>query len=195
MIVPTLPRQPPPEAWQLQTHVDIGALAQRVTGLETGVQEIRGAIGELSKKLDAKPTNWYGIIAAQVGLLTVIGGAITFLVSPINASLERHERDIARISENAIHRSDYLRDAEQNERWLGSLRDRVRYNEDRGVFADDLGRVEKELSKLADMAATKTDLADDSHRTDERISALSAAINEIRHDVYVGRAQGVSAPK
>ena len=182
----TPPRPMPPDAWQ-QAHVDIGALAQRVTGLEGGVQEIRGAISDLSKKLDAKPTNWFGIISAQVGVLSVVGGAMALVMAPRDASIERHERDIARISENAVHRADYLRDAEQNERWLGSMRDRLRFNEDRGVFKDDLDRVDKAIAKIADAMAAKSDLADDARRTDERISALSAGLNELRHDFYMGR--------
>lgn len=176
----------PQEAWQ-QAHVDIGALAQRVTGLESGLQEIRGAIGDLAKKLDSKPTNWWGIIGGLMAVLTVIGGAIGMLMSPVNSDIARHEIAISHIAETAVHRSDYLRDREETERWLGSLRDRVRFNEDRGVFKDDLDRVEKSLAKLAESAATKSDLADDAHRTDERLTTIAAGLNELRHDYYVNR--------
>ena len=177
----------PQEAWQ-QAHVDIGALAQRVTGLEAGVQEIRGAIVDLSKKLDSKPTNWWGIIGGLTAVLTVIGGAIGMLMSPVNGSLDRHEREIAHIAETGVHRDDYARDREQTEKWLGSQRDRMRFNEDRGVFKDDLERVERALAKLADTAATKADLADDVRRTDERINTLANGLHDLQHDFYASRA-------
>jgi len=175
------------QAWAEQSHVDISALAQRVTGLENGVQDIKGIITELAKKLDARPTNWFGIIGAQVGVLTVIGGAITFLVNPINSDISRHEHEISHIAESAINRSDYLRDREETERWIGSLRDRQRFNEDRGVFKDDLDRLEKLVTRLAESAATKADLAEDQRRGDERINTLAGALHELQHDFAASR--------
>ena len=186
-----------PDAWQ-QAHVDIGALAQRVTGLEAGVQDIRGAIVDLSKKLDAKPTNWWAIIGGMMAVLTVIGGAIGMLMSPMNGNIERHEREIAHIADTAVNRADYLRDREESERWISSLRDRTRFNEDRGVFKSDLDRIDKALAKIVDASATKTDLADDARRTDERISAVASGLHDLQHDFYTNRALGppnASAPK
>ena len=182
----------PQEAWQ-QAHVDIGALAQRVTGLEAGVQEIRGAIVDLSKKLDSKPTNWIGVIGGLTAVLTVIGGAIGMLLSPVNGILDRHEHEIAHIAETGIHREDYVRDRDQTEKWLGSLRDRMRFNEDRGVFKDDMDRIEKAIAKLADTAATKADLADDAHRTDERINTIANGLHDLQHDFYTSQ-RGPGSP-
>lgn len=176
----------PEQAWQ-QAHVDIGALAQRVTGLEAGVQEIRSAIGDLAKKFDAKPTNWWGIIGGMTALLTVIGGAIGMLMSPVNGTLDRHEREIGHIVETAVNRADYIRDREETQRWLESLRDRQRFNEDRGVFKDDLDRLEKLVTKLTESSATKADLSDEQHRTDERVNTLAAALHELQHDFSTSR--------
>jgi hypothetical protein len=179
--------------WQDSVHVDIGALAQRVTGLESGVQEIRGAIGDLSKKLDAKPTNWFGLIAALTAVLTVIGGAIAMLMSPINYALDRHEREITHITETAVNRADYMRDHEEAARWIENLRDRLRFNEDRGVFKGDLDRVEEAIAKGAENAATKAGLADEARRSDERINTIAGALHELQHDLWASRqAPGVS---
>jgi hypothetical protein len=177
----------PEQAWQ-QAHVDIGALAQRVTGLENGLQEIRSAIGDLAKKFDAKPTNWWGVIAGMAALLTVIGGAIGMLMSPVNGTLDRHEREIGHIVESAVNRADYMRDRDETERWLNSLRDRQRFNEDRGVFKTDLDRLEKLVTKLTDSTATKSDLSEDERRTDDRINTIAGALHELQHDFSTSRA-------
>lgn len=195
MPTPAQRRAAAPEAWQ-QAHVDIGALAQRVTGLENVVEQIRGAISDLSKKLDGKPTNWLGIIGAQVGVLTVVGAAMSMLLSSRDASIDRHEREITRILETAVNRTDYLRDSEQKDHWMESLRDRIRFNEDRGVFKDDLDRVDKTIAKLADAMATRSDLTDDAKRTDERINSLATGLNDLRREVYsLGSAHGAAPTK
>ena len=183
-----------PEAWQ-QAHVDIGALAQRVTGLESGVADIRGAISDLSKKLDSKPTNWLGVISGLVAILTVIGGAIGMLMSPVNSMLDRHERSIEHIAQTAINRTDYIRDHDENERWITSLRDRTRFNEDRGVFKDDLDRIDKALTKLAESAASKADLADAARRTDDRINTVANGLHDVQHDFYGARLASPGAVK
>ncbi len=184
----------PQENWQQQHHVDIGALSQRVTGLESIISDIRLAIGDLSKKLDAKPTNWWGIIAGIVALLSLIGTVFLQAMAPVNASLDRHEREIGHIADSAVNRADYLRDREESERWTSSLRDRQRFNEDRGVFKDDLERVERTIARTMDTmakgiegSATKTDLANDARRTDERINTIASALHDLQHDFYSAR--------
>jgi hypothetical protein len=172
--------------------VDIGALAQRVTGLENGVQDIRGAIGELSKKLDSKPINWWGIIGGIMAILTVVGTAIGMLMSPVNYALERHEREIEHVAQSSVDRADYLRNREETERWVGSLRDRTRFNEDRGVFKEDFSRLDQALAKLSEAAASKADLSDASRRTDERINMVASALHDLQHDFYARPA--ASAP-
>ena len=179
--------------WQDSVHVDIGALAQRVTGLEAGMQQIQGAIGDLSKKLDGKPTNWYGIIGVGATVLSVIGGAITMLISPINADLNRHERDIVHIGESVVGRSEYTRHHEELARWLENLRDRVRADEDIAVTRREHDALSKRLddeasSRLRGDAAivdqfTKSMEADE-HRTDERINTIANGLHDLQHDFY-----------
>jgi chromosome segregation ATPase len=140
--------------WE-QAHIDIGALAQRVTGLEGGVADIRVAISELSRKLDGKPTNWYGVIGGVVSMLALIGTVFAQAIAPINTDLTRHERDISRITETALSKEDYYRahetlvkqvkDLSENaleqikeqdareDKWVSSIQDRLRADEDGSV--------------------------------------------------------------
>lgn len=202
-------RRQPPDSWISQTHVDIGALAQRVTGLENGIQDIRGALGDLSKKLDAKPTNWWGIIGGLMAVLTVIGGSIGFLISPINTSLDRHERDISRMIQSNVGRSEYSKDHDEMSRWLESLRDRLRSDEDVAItrrefdtlarhldeeiatatrlHSEMAARFEKSAEQMTSQAASRSEMVESARRTDDRVSSLASGLNELRHDFYMGR--------
>ena len=130
-----------------QSQVDIGALTQRVTGLEASVNGIVDSIRDLSKKLDSKPTNWWGLVGGMVGIFSVGGGAVTMLLSPVNGSIERHEHIITHIAESAINRDDYIRDRGETERWISSVRDRLRSDEDVAVSQKQLGELEKRLDE------------------------------------------------
>ena len=207
--------QTPPEAWQ-QAHVDIGALAQRVTGVEGTLQQIWGALGDLSKKLDSKPTNWWGIIGGIVGLLTILGTVFVQAMQPVNGTLERHDHEIAHISENALRKDDYFRahDAlqrevkemnEKDERWIASLRDRLRDDEDHAITQrqfselkerlDERYKITEAYAKAADESAASRITALDAqvvkrpeieaanHSQDERITALSTRMNAIQAQV------------
>ena len=202
-------RRPPPEEWLSQTHVDLGALAQRVTGLENGHSEIRGAIGDLAKKLDAKPTNWWGVIGGVMAILTVIGGAIGFLITPVNGTLSRHEQDIAHWAQMTITRPEYVKDHEELIKWLESLRDRIRVNEDVSVSRREFDtmakrldeevvtrtksdeeatdRIEKSLERLEASVATRADFAESNRRTDDKVNMLASSLNEIRRDFYAAK--------
>jgi hypothetical protein len=130
-----------------QSQVDIGALTQRVTGLEASVNGIVDSIRALSEKLDSKPTNWWGLVAGMVGIFSLGGGAVTMLLSPINLSIERHEHGITHIAESAINREDYVRDRGETERWISSVRDRLRSDEDVAVSQRELGELEKRVDE------------------------------------------------
>jgi len=89
---------PPPAD---QVHIDLGALAQRVTGTERAIDDVNGRLDTLGtqintlsssfgdqmrflgekidKRLETKPTNWIGFTtaaAAIVGVMLTIGGAV-----------------------------------------------------------------------------------------------------------------------
>ena len=193
-------------AWSESVHVDIGALAQRVTGLENSVQDIRVGIQDLSKKLDTKPTNWIGVISALVAVLAVVGGAIAFLIAPINDSLSRHERALEHVSTTALSRPEYTEHHQELERWITNLRDRMRADEDVAVTRRDvdaimkrideevatrirndsevLAHLGKDVDRLSATSVTRAEMDADSRRTDERINTLGSGLHDLQHDFY-----------
>jgi hypothetical protein len=135
------------------------------------------------------------VIGGLATVLTVIGGAVTMRLQPIDSGLERHEHEIRAISEelnksvqkivdHTVAVGRYDRDHDEQERWTTSLRDRIRFNEDRGVFKDDLARVDKALEKLGDSSASKSDLEEAVRRSDERINTMGAALHDLQREVY-----------
>lgn len=55
--MPVKNRQHLPPTWRDQNHIDIGALAERVAGLENAIVNIGDQLRDIGKRLDAKPTN------------------------------------------------------------------------------------------------------------------------------------------
>ena len=196
-----------PQRWSEQAHIDLGALSQRVTGLEGRIVDIGTQIGDLSRKLDGRPTNWWAVIGGIVSLLTLIGIVFGQAIAPMNYNIDRHEREIAHIAETSINREDYLRDRAENERWLASLRDRMRSDEDNAVTRREIdalshtlndataardkvldaaiARVDKEIDNLLDTYAEAKTVADQFQHTDERINTIVGGLNEMRHDFYL----------
>jgi hypothetical protein len=89
---------PPPAD---QVHIDLGALAQRVTGTERAIDDVNGRLDglgtqlnglatsfgdqmrflgdKIDKRLETKPTNWIGFATASAAIVSVmlaIGGAV-----------------------------------------------------------------------------------------------------------------------
>ncbi|MDE2106274.1 MAG: hypothetical protein KGL39_54140 [Patescibacteria group bacterium] len=92
-------RNPRQEAWVEQAHVDIGALAQRVTGLEGAIASVVDQIHDLAKKLDTRPTNWYGVIAGVGVILTLGGGFFYQAIAPVNSEILRNSTHIDKLTD------------------------------------------------------------------------------------------------
>ena len=111
---------PPPAD---QVHIDLGALAQRVTGTERAIDDVNGRLDTLGtqinsmassfgdqmrflgekidKRLETKPTNWIGFAtaaAAIVGVMLTIGGAVMVPVFGDLRELGDNIKDVQRIS-------------------------------------------------------------------------------------------------
>ena len=184
-----------------QVHIDLGALAQRVTGLEGSIVSIGDQLRELARKLDGKPTNWYGVIAGVVGLLTLIGGVFAQAIAPINADLGRHEREIGHIVDNAVSRVDYQRDADKNERWSGSLRDRLEDKVGQRQFAElkerlderyritedynksSLARLEKRIDTLDLELVKRPEIEAANHAQDGRIDSVANGLHMVQEQL------------
>ena len=76
-----------------QARYDIGALEQRVSGVEKGLGDLSSLISSLGTKIDERSkTPWVTFLAALTFLLmfvTAIGAAV---YQPIRGDLDRHER-------------------------------------------------------------------------------------------------------
>ena len=195
-----------PQRWSEQAHIDLGALSQRVTGLEGRIADIGTQIGDLSRKLDGRPTNWWAVIGGIVSLLTLIGIVFGQAIAPMNYNIDRHEHEIAHIAETAVNREDYLRDHNQFNQWLESLRDRVRHDEDNAVKQQqvdtltqtwearttardkvidaEIARIDKEIDNILDTYAEAKTVDDQFKRTDDRMNSIVGGLNEMRHDFY-----------
>lgn len=86
-----------------KARYDIGALDQRVLGLEQAVQSISSQIGALSTKLDERGrTQWPTLITAGAFLLAITGGLGTLALRPIEANQMRHEHRLDKLEDRYI---------------------------------------------------------------------------------------------
>lgn len=76
-----------------QARYDIGALEQRVYGVEKAVNDISSSIAALSTKIDERSrTPWATLIAAAGFLLLFMSTVGVLAYRPIEADIARHER-------------------------------------------------------------------------------------------------------
>lgn len=86
-----------------KARYDIGALDQRVFGLEQALQSISQQIGALNTKLDERGrTQWPTLITAGAFLLAITGGLGTLALRPIEVTQARYERRLDAIDERYV---------------------------------------------------------------------------------------------
>lgn len=86
-----------------KARYDLGALEQRVFGLEKAIGDISAAISALGAKIDERArTPWATLISALVFLLMFISTVGVLVYNPINSELTRHERLIAKVQDRYI---------------------------------------------------------------------------------------------
>lgn len=110
-----------PPNWHEQNHIDIGALSQRVTGLEDALGDIRDSLNTISKRIDAKPTNWWQVIGGVVGLLTLVGAFLYQGQQPVNFELARHDRELEKFADTAVSKDDFRTVLDLEQRRAASL--------------------------------------------------------------------------
>ena len=111
---------PPPAD---QVHIDLGALAQRVTGTERAIDDVNGRLDglgtqlnglatsfgdqmrflgdKIDKRLETKPTNWIGFATASAAIVSVmlaIGGAV---MVPVFGDLREFGESIKSVQDKA----------------------------------------------------------------------------------------------
>ena len=201
----------PRQGWS-QAHIDIGALAQRVTGLENAIGNVGEQLRDISKRLDSKPTDIWKIVGGIVGILALVGAFLLQGKAYIDADLDRQERDISHILDTSVSKDDFRRSQDGQDSWLANLRDRARADEeiinvDRIALARLEGATtERHETYLRDHAAlmARVDSIDSSlikrpeieaallsqrelttltnAASNSRIDAVIGSLNELRHD-------------
>lgn len=95
-----------------QARYDIGALEQRVYGLEKLATDISASIAALGTKIDERSrTPWATLIAAAGFLLLFMSTVGVLAYRPIEADIARHERRLGAIDERYI--ADLQRDIDR----------------------------------------------------------------------------------
>jgi hypothetical protein len=88
---------------ETKTRFDIGALEQRVYGVEKAVGEIRDYLASLSTKIDERSrTPWATLIACGGFVLALISAVGVLAYAPINVELARHESLIAQFQQRYV---------------------------------------------------------------------------------------------
>lgn len=91
-----------------QARFDIGALEQRVYGVEKAVNDISASIAALGTKIDERSrTPWATLISAAAFLLLFMSTVGVLAYRPIEAGIGQHERRLDAIEARYI--ADLLR--------------------------------------------------------------------------------------
>ena len=98
-----------------KARYDIGALEQRVFGLEKQLNDISSSIAALGAKIDERSrTPWVTLIAAGGFLLAFMSTIGVLAYRPVEATLARHEQRIDQFD------ARYVRDLKDEIRFLRS---------------------------------------------------------------------------
>lgn len=86
-----------------KARYDLGALEQRVFGLEKALNDISSSIAALGTKIDERSrTPWMTLISA-FGFLLAFMTTVGFLAyKPIESDIARHERTIEKMNERYV---------------------------------------------------------------------------------------------
>jgi hypothetical protein len=88
---------------ETKTRFDIGALEQRVYGVEKAVGEIRDYLASLSTKIDERSrTPWATLIACGGFMLALVSAVGVLAYAPINVELARHENLLAQYQQRYV---------------------------------------------------------------------------------------------
>ena len=142
----------PRSNWQQEHHGDLGALRERVSGLERAssnlsdqvannqrdtARQIETLQSNLSAQIRdmsssyaaAKSTNW-GTIIAAAGFIVLLGGAV---LTPILGDLNKLSDTMEKLSDKSERKDDFKKSWDELNSWASSLRDRLQLNENHDV--------------------------------------------------------------
>lgn len=195
-----------------RAHSDIAVVAQRVTNIENSVAGVENAIRDLSKKLEAKPTDIWKIISGVAGLLALVGAFLYQGKAYIDADLERHDREIGRLIETAVSKDEWRISLDQQQRRnleADAARDKLRdqiessrvetaradgreserheeYVRDHAALVAHVDAIDGNLIKRPELEASFSSQRElttlTNAGTGSRIDAVIGSMNELRHD-------------
>ena len=189
-----------------QVHVDLGALAQRVTGTERAIDDVNGRLdglgtqlnglassfgdqmrflGEkIDKRLERQPTNWIGVILAAAALFTV-GTAV---MVPVFNGMGRLETKIEQVADTSARAAELRatnetmrsRDDKLSQLIEGLDKDKIgvrEHDEFKANISGQLATFERtQDSRFLDLDKS---ISDRLSAIISRLDALSARINEV----------------
>lgn len=187
-----------------QTRVDIGALEQRVYGVEQGLQNILSQIGGLSTKLDERGRPQYSLLISIGGLLLGVIGSLSYtVITPITTDIGRLERGIDRLIDNTVSRREFderigalVARVAKNEAAVEKLADTTlpiavhnefkaridqRIDSLRENALRELGRIDGEIGALRGDMVSRSEHQTHWSETSDRINSLSARITDLQH--------------
>jgi hypothetical protein len=181
--------------------------ARQIENLQTSLSsQIRDISGSFAA---TRTTNW-GTIIAAVGVVVVLGGAV---LTPIMSDIGKTSEALDKLTDKAVTKDVFQRSQDEQNSWLASLRDRARADEETinvdrialarlegatterhetylrdhsslimRIDAIDAGLIKRpEIEAALGSARELTTLTNAG--TTNRIDAVIASLNELRHDV------------
>jgi hypothetical protein len=132
-----------------QHHSDLGALRERVSNAERGIDNVSDQVATLQRDTArqienlqtslssqirdvsssfaaSRSTNWGTIIAAVMGVV-VLGGAV---LTPIMSDIGKTAEALEKLSDKTVTKDVFQRGQDDQNNWLANLRDRTRADEE-----------------------------------------------------------------
>lgn len=110
----------------------LGQVVASVGKLEVGIATTNETVRSLAQSVqqvsdrqnERRETNWFGLVTACIGVISILGAFIMLHVSPIREQVSDHHRRLEVVTERAIQQAaDAARQAETL-RWLEKAHDR-----------------------------------------------------------------------
>lgn len=114
-----------------QSKIDIGALEQRVYGVETGLRDISQQIGALGSKIDERARTPWATLASFAGVMVIVLGAFgTVIYRPIDLEQTRLRADLNEFARSSVARSELALVTKYMDRDFAALQAQVKSNYD-----------------------------------------------------------------
>lgn len=112
-----------------QSRHDVGALEQRVYGVEQSLQAISQQIGALGSKIDDRARTPWATLASFAGVMVIVLGAFgTVIYRPIDLEQTRLRADLNEVAKSSVARSELAIVTKYMDRDFAALTAQVKAN-------------------------------------------------------------------